>query len=170
MKCIRILVVGVFGLLLEGCVVGPKYTRAPVPMPHPDTYKELDGWKTAQPNDQAIKGKWWEIFNDKELNSLEDAVTVSNQNVKIVEARFREARAQVRYNRSFEFPTLTLAPTLVGERRSQNAPYFPSTTHSTGDYVLPVDLSYEVDVWGRVRRTVAAAREEAQATEGDLET
>jgi len=170
MKWIQILLVGTFGVLLEGCTVGPKYTKAPVPMPNPDTYKELDGWKTAQPNDQAVKGKWWELFNDSELNSLEDEVTVSNQNLKIVQARFREARAQVRYNRSFEFPTLTVAPSLVGERRSQNAPYFPSTTYSTGDYVLPFDLSYEVDVWGRVRRTVAAAREEAQATEGDLET
>ena len=170
MKYIRILLVGIFSLLLESCMVGPKYTKAPVPMPHPDVYKELDGWKTAQPNDQAVKGKWWELFNDSQLNSLEDEVTVSNQNLKIVQARFREARAQVRYNRSFEFPTLTVAPSLVGERRSRNSPYFPSTTYSTGDYVLPFDLSYEVDVWGRVRRTVAAAREEAQATGGDLET
>ena len=170
MKWARILLVGIFALLLEGCTVGPKYTKAPVPMPHPDAYKELDGWKTAQPGDQALKGKWWEIFNDPELNSLEDEVTVSNQNLKIIEARFREARAQIRYNRSFEFPTLTVAPSLVGERRSQNVPYFPSTTYSTGDYVLPIDLSYEVDVWGRIHRTVAAAREEAQATEGDLES
>lgn len=171
MKCVwQILMAGTLSLFLEGCMVGPKYTKAPVPMPNPDNYKEVDGWKTAQPNDQAIKGKWWEIFNDIELNSLEDEVTVSNQNLKIVEARFREARAQVRYNRSFEFPTLSVAPSLVGERRSQNIPYFPSTTYSTGDYVLPVDLSYEVDVWGRVRRTVAAAREEAQAAGGDLET
>jgi outer membrane protein TolC len=136
MKCFRILLVGILGLLLEGCAVGPKYAKAPVPMPHPDTYKELDGWKTAQPNDHAIKGKWWELFNDSELNSLENEVTVSNQNLKIVEARFREARALVRYNRSFEFPTLTVAPTLVGERRSQNAPYFPLIAPAITCYLL----------------------------------
>jgi NodT family efflux transporter outer membrane factor (OMF) lipoprotein len=170
MKWVGILLVGIFGLLLDGCMVGPKYTKATVPMPRPDAYKELDGWKTAQPSDQAIKGEWWQMFNEPELNSLEDEVNVSNQNLKIAEARFRESRAQVRYNRSFQFPTLTVAPSLAGERVSQNEPYFPTTTYSTGDYVLPVDLSYEVDVWGRVRRTVAAARQEAQATAGDLQT
>jgi NodT family efflux transporter outer membrane factor (OMF) lipoprotein len=170
MKRIRTLIVALVTLLLAGCTVGPKYVKPAVPIPPTDAYKELDGWKTAQPNDQTIKGKWWEIFNDPGLNSIEEQVTVSNQNLKIAEARFREARAQVRYNRSFQFPTLTIGPSIVGERRSQNAPYFPMTTYITGDYALPLDLSYEVDVWGRVRRTVAAAREEAQASAGDLET
>jgi NodT family efflux transporter outer membrane factor (OMF) lipoprotein len=170
MKRLAILLVGTFALLLEGCTVGPKYTKAPVPMPQPDTYKELDGWKTAKPSDQALKGNWWEIFNDPELNSLEEQVNVSNQDLKIFEARFREARAQVRYNRSFQFPTISIAPSITGERLSQNQPYFPVSTYNTGDYSLPVDLSYEVDVWGRVRRTVSAARKEAQATAGDLES
>jgi NodT family efflux transporter outer membrane factor (OMF) lipoprotein len=155
--------------LLEGCMVGPKYTKPTVPLAPTDSYKELDGWKTAQPNDQTFRGKWWELFGDPQLNALEEQVTVSNQNLKVAEARFEEARATVRFNRSAEFPTISIGASIDALRRSGHAPYFPST-HNSADFALPVDLSYEVDVWGRVRRTVAAAREEAQATAGDLQT
>jgi NodT family efflux transporter outer membrane factor (OMF) lipoprotein len=164
------IVLTILPLLFVGCTVGPKYVKPQVPLPPIDAYKELNGWKIAQPNDQTIKGKWWKVFDDEQLNSLEEEVTVSNQNLKQSEAQFREARAMVRYNRAAEFPTISTAPTIIGEHESQNRPYFPITTYSTGDYVLPFDLNYEVDLWGRVRRTVAAAREEAQATAGDLET
>lgn len=157
-------------LLFTGCMVGPKYTKPAVPAPTVDSYKEQDGWKAARPSDQLTRGKWWEIFGDASLNELEEQLTTSNQDLKTAEAHFRQARAMVRYNRASEFPTISTGPTLFGERNSQNRPYFPLTTYNTGDYVLPIDLSYEVDVWGRVRRTVAAAREEAQATAGDLET
>jgi NodT family efflux transporter outer membrane factor (OMF) lipoprotein len=155
--------------LLEGCVVGPKYAKPTVPTAPTDTFKELDGWKTAQPSDQKNRGKWWEIFDDPKLNTLEEQVSVSNQDLKVAEARFREARALVRFNRSAEFPTISTAPGISAVRDSAHAPYLPAT-HNTGDFVLPFDLSYEVDVWGRVRRTVSAAREEAQATAGDLQT
>jgi NodT family efflux transporter outer membrane factor (OMF) lipoprotein len=134
-----------------------------------DSYKELDGWKTAQPDDQTSRGKWWEIFGDPQLNALEEQVTVSNQNLKVAQARFDEARAAVRFNRAALYPTISVGPSITALRDSLHRPYFPST-HNSADFVLPIDLSYEVDVWGRVRRTVAAAREEAQATAGDLET
>jgi NodT family efflux transporter outer membrane factor (OMF) lipoprotein len=155
--------------LLVGCAVGPKYAKPTVPTAPTDAFKELDGWKTAQPSDQANRGKWWEIFDDPKLNALEEQVSVSNQDLKVAEARFREARALVRFNRSAEFPTISTAPGISAVRDSAHRPYF-STSHNTGDFVLPFDLSYEVDVWGRVRRTVSAAREEAQATAGDLQT
>jgi NodT family efflux transporter outer membrane factor (OMF) lipoprotein len=155
--------------LLEGCTVGPKYAKPSVPAAPTDTFKELDGWKTAQPSDQTARGKWWEIFGDPQLNALEEEVSVSNQNLKAAEARFSEARALVRFNRSAQFPTISTAPSISAVRDSAHRPYFPAT-HNTGDFVLPFDLSYEVDVWGRVRRTVSAAREEAQATAGDLQT
>ena len=155
--------------LLEGCTVGPKYAKPSVPAAPTDTFKELDGWKTAQPSDQTARGKWWEIFGDPQLNALEEEVSVSNQNLKAAEARFSEARALVRFNRSAQFPTISTAPSISAVRDSAHRPYFPAT-HNTGDLVLPFDLSYEVDVWGRVRRTVSAAREEAQATAGDLQT
>jgi NodT family efflux transporter outer membrane factor (OMF) lipoprotein len=159
-------------LLLAGCMVGPKYVKPTAPLPQPDAfkeYKELDGWKTAQPNDQAIRGNWWEIFADIELNSLEQQVAASNQDLKAAEARFREARAMIRFNRSYEFPTISAGASTASLRDSSNRPYFPAS-YPTGDFVLPFDLSYEVDLWGRIRRQVTSAREETQATAGDLET
>lgn len=169
MKSRWIIILGLAISLLEGCTVGPKYAKPTVPQAPTDSYKELDGWKTAQPSDQALKGKWWEIFGDPQLNALEEQVNVSNQTLKVAQARFEEARATVRFNRASLYPTISVSPSVSAIRRSGHAPYFPST-HNSADFVLPIDLSYEVDVWGRVRRTVAAAREEAQATAGDLET
>jgi NodT family efflux transporter outer membrane factor (OMF) lipoprotein len=156
-------------VVLTGCMVGPKYARPSVPTAPADTYKELDGWKTAQPSDQLQRGAWWEIFGDPQLNALEDQLTASNQDLKVAQARFQEARALVRFNRASLYPTISTAPGISSIRDSGNQPYLPGT-HNAGDFVLPFDLSYEVDVWGRVRRTIAASREEAQATAADLET
>jgi NodT family efflux transporter outer membrane factor (OMF) lipoprotein len=162
---------------LSACTVGPKYTKPPAPVPA--AYKELaanptqqmKGWKTAQPQDQVIRGKWWEIFNDPQLNGLEERVEVSNQNLKVAEAQFRQARALVRFYRAGYYPTLTVGPSITGERFSVNSPLFSSLEGKVyGDYVLPFDLSYEADVWGRIRRSVEAARASAQASAGDLET
>jgi NodT family efflux transporter outer membrane factor (OMF) lipoprotein len=138
----------------------------------PQSFKENDDWKPAQPGDQTLRGKWWEIFGDPQLNELEEEVTQSNQNLKVAEARFRQARAMIRFNRSAEFPTISTSPSIANERFSANQPYFPPglANNGTGAFTLPFDLSYEVDLWGRVRRTVSASREEAQATAADLET
>lgn len=151
------------------CTVGPKYARPNVPTAPTDTFKESDGWKTAQPSDQFQRGPWWEVFNDPELNKLETQLTASNQDLKVAEARYRQARATVRINRSALFPTISTNPGIDTIRDSAHQPYLQSTS-TTGEFVLPFDVSYEVDVWGRVRRTVAASREEAQATAGDFET
>src|SRR6185437_399434 len=96
--------------------------------------------------------------------------TISNQDLKVAEARFREARAMIRFNRASQFPTISVGPSVSSLRDSAHRPFFASSSSPTGDFVLPFDLSYELDVWGRVRRTVAAAREEAQASAADLET
>jgi NodT family efflux transporter outer membrane factor (OMF) lipoprotein len=165
-------------LLVSGCTVGPKYVKPTVPMAPafkeqaPDSYKGSDGWKQAQPSDQTLRGKWWEIFQDPQLNDLEEQVTTSNQDLKVAEARFRQARAQIRFNRSQLFPTITTSPSIVNERDSANGPYFPSSlaNNGTGAFSLPFDLSYEIDLWGRIRRTVSASREEAVATAADLQT
>jgi NodT family efflux transporter outer membrane factor (OMF) lipoprotein len=165
-----------FALLLSGCMVGPKYKTPVAPVPSgykeafPDSFKEGDGWKTAQPGDETLRGNWWEIFGDPELNRLEERLTVDNQNLKAADARFREARAMIRFNRASEFPTISTGPGISSERVSGNRPFFTTQPPASGDFVLPFDLSYEVDLWGRVRRTVNAAREEAQATAADLET
>jgi NodT family efflux transporter outer membrane factor (OMF) lipoprotein len=166
------------GLLLSGCMVGPKYVKPSVPMapafkePPPESFKEVDGWKPAQPGDQTLRGNWWEIFGDSQLNQLEEELTVSNQDLKVSEARFRQARAMIRFNRSAQFPTISTSPSVVNERESANAPYFPASAanNGTGNFTLPFDLSYEVDLWGKVRRTVNASREEAQASAADMQT
>jgi NodT family efflux transporter outer membrane factor (OMF) lipoprotein len=165
-------------LLSTGCMVGPKYAKPSAPTAPefkeqpPSSYKENDNWKAAQPDDQLLRGKWWEIFGDSQLDSLEDELTVSNQDLKVAEARLRESRAQIRFNRSFLAPTISASPSVSNERVSANQPYFPSSeaNNGTGNYTLPIDLSYEVDLWGRVRRTISASREEAQATAADLQT
>ena len=170
--------IGFFSLFLGGCMVGPKYVKPSVPMAPafkeqpPQSFKESDGWKPAQPGDQTLRGKWWEIFGDPQLNELEEEVPQSNQDLKVAEARFRQARSMIRFNRSAEFPTISTSPGIVNERFSANQPYFPASlaNNGTGAFTLPFDLSYEVDLWGRVRRTVSASREEAQASAADLQT
>ena len=172
---VAILAALTLALTLSGCMVGPKYARpsAPVPQayrePLPDSFKETKDWHVAHPEDRKLPAKWWEVFGDSQLNSLEEQVSVANQNLRAAEARFRQARAMIRYNRSAEFPTISTAPTVASVRDSANRPYFPSTlSGNTGDFVLPFDLNYELDLWGRVRRSVTAAREESQASAADL--
>src|SRR6202453_1949587 len=165
-------------LLLAGCVVGPKYQKPPVPVtpafrePPPESFKESGVWGISQPNAAALRGNWWEIFGDPQLNALEEEVTLSNQDLKVSEARFHQARAMIRFNRSAEFPTISTSPSITNERESANQPYFPASqaNNGTGAFTLPFDLSYEVDLWGRVRRTVSASKEEAQASAADLQT
>jgi NodT family efflux transporter outer membrane factor (OMF) lipoprotein len=165
-------------VVLEGCTVGPKYVKPTVPATptykeEPQaSFKESDQWQPAHPGDQTSHGNWWEIFGDPELNTLEEQIAGSNQNLKVAEARFREARAAIRFNRAAQFPTISTAPSASYVKSSDFSPNFPSKVQqsSKGDFVLPFDLSYELDLWGRVRRGVAAAREEAQATAADYET
>ena len=95
-------------LALAGCTVGPNYVRPPAVTP--EAFKEMDGWKKAEPADHLLRGKWWEIFNDPRLNALEEQVSISNQNVAAAEAQFRQARALVRVARSAYFPTATVGP------------------------------------------------------------
>jgi NodT family efflux transporter outer membrane factor (OMF) lipoprotein len=168
---LRISFVAITALLLAGCMVGPKYSKPAVPMtpaykePLPQSYKE---WKTAQPGDQTIRGNWWEIFGDPQLNSLEEQVAASNQSLKAAEARFAQARAMIRYNRAAKFPTISTAPSISSVHQSGNGP-FSTKSGTSADFVLPFDISYEVDLWGRVRRTVNAATNEAQAMAADMQ-
>src|SRR6202161_2552406 len=99
-------------LFSSGCMVGPSYKRPPAPVPVAFKEKPPDGWKEAQPNDAALKGKWWEIYNDPKLNALEEQVNISNQNVLVAEAQYRAARAEVQIARAGLFPTVTAGPTL----------------------------------------------------------
>lgn len=166
-------------LLLTGCMVGPKYVKPSVPLapaykePGPEAYKESATWQMAQPADAAQRGEWWKVFGDTQLNVLEPEVAANNQDLKAADARFREARALIRFNRASLYPTVGAAPFAGGVRESTYRPYFSISNaqgNGVGDILLPVDLNYEIDVWGRVRRTVSAAREEAQASAGDRQT
>jgi NodT family efflux transporter outer membrane factor (OMF) lipoprotein len=161
---------GLAALLFGGCMVGPEYTKPSAPMT--PAYKEADGWKAAEPSDNLPRGQWWAILGDPELQALEEQVADANQNLKIAEARLREARAMVRFNRAALFPTISTSFGASSIRDSANRPFVPPglNTGSSGDLLFSLDMSYEIDLWGRVRRTVAAARQEAQATAADLET
>jgi NodT family efflux transporter outer membrane factor (OMF) lipoprotein len=163
-------------LLATGCMVGPNYIRPSAPIApafkESSEWKQGDGWKVAQPNDTVLRGKWWELYGDTKLNELEEQVDPSNQTLKEAEANFRQARAAIRFNRAAEAPTIGVAPSISAVRASANQPYTsPSLVNNgTGDFTLPVDLSYEVDLWGRIRRTVTAAKEQAQASAAELDT
>jgi NodT family efflux transporter outer membrane factor (OMF) lipoprotein len=165
-------------LIMSGCTVGPKYALPSVPStpafkePGPETFKEMAGWKTAQPGDQALRGKWWELFQDQQLTALEEQVDGANQTLKQAEANFQAARFAIRVNRSKQAPTITAGPSVGAERLSVNQPYFnkAAATAGTGDFTLPFDLNYEVDLWGRVRRSVTASIEQTQASAADMET
>jgi len=108
----------VVALLLAGCTVGPKYhPPSPTPQAPPPSYKEsptqfpeAGEWKVAQPQDAMLRGKWWEIYNDPELNELEDKLNVNNQNIKQAFENFMEARAVVREAHAQFYPTITAAP------------------------------------------------------------
>jgi NodT family efflux transporter outer membrane factor (OMF) lipoprotein len=156
-------------LSLAGCTVGPDYRRPAAEVPA--TYKETENWKPAQPNDQNLAGNWWEMFQDPQLNALEQQVNVSNQNLKAAEAQYTQARATLRYYRADYYPTLSGGVSASRNKISNNRP--PSTTTNGvtyNDFQMPFELSYEADVWGRVRRNVESYRDQAQASAADLAT
>ncbi len=168
---------GTLAVLLAGCTVGPTYETPTTPVTDsfkeatPADYKTAGVWSPAQPNDAASKGKWWKIFGDPKLDALEDQLTDSNQNLKIADARFREARALIGFARASQFPTISTGVSASSVQESAHQPYvIVPNPPSLGQFELPFDLSYEIDLWGRVRRQVSAAREEAQASAADLET
>jgi NodT family efflux transporter outer membrane factor (OMF) lipoprotein len=162
--------IAIAALQLTGCVVGPKY-HAPA-VQAPPAYKELGDWKPAQANDQNLGGTWWTIFQDPQLDALEQQINVGNQNLKAAEAQYRQARAVLRYYRADYYPTITAGLSATRTRNSTNRPPPNSIFNgiSYNDFVLPFDVSYQADVWGRVRRNVESYREQAQASAADLAT
>jgi NodT family efflux transporter outer membrane factor (OMF) lipoprotein len=162
---------------LTGCNFAPRYKRPATPAPAaykeltPESAKQVDGWKTATPNDNALRGKWWEVFNDSRLNALEDQVNVSNQTVAAAVANFFAARAVVKQNVSQFFPTVTANPSVTRSRQSaaRSSVGVSSNSLTLTEFSLPIDASWEPDFWGRVRNAVRASRFEAQATLADLE-
>jgi len=163
---------------LAGCRVGPQYVRPAAPLAPefkealPGNFKPVEGWKQAQPSDAQLKGDWWTLYNDPQLNTLEAQIDPGNQTLKQAEENFRAARAAVRFSRASEAPTIGVGPSVGAVRDSNHQPYLnvSGANDGYGDFILPFDLDYEIDLWGRVRRTVAQSREEAQVSAADLET
>jgi len=162
----RLFVVVPAMFLLAGCAVGPKYKTPYVPTP--PAFKEVGDWKTAQPSDQNLGGNWWEIFQDPQLSALEQQINVSNQNLKAAVAQYQEARAALRYARADYYPTISTAPSATRQRYSDNRLGSAARGTTFNDFVLPVNLSYQANAWGRVSKNVESYREQAQASAADL--
>ena len=162
----QLLLLGATVLFFAACAVGPKY-KAPA-VPAPPAYKEVGDWKTAQPSDQNLGGNWWEIFQDPQLNVLEQQIDVSNQNLKAAVAQYQEARAALRYARADYYPTVTTNPSAARQRYSANRPLSLGNGKTFNDFVVPIDFSYQVNAWGRVSKNVESFREQAQASAADL--
>jgi NodT family efflux transporter outer membrane factor (OMF) lipoprotein len=170
---------------VAGCNVGPKYTppamtAPPVYKESPAQFKETDTWTVAQPQDATLRGKWWEIYNDPELNQLEEQLNIDNQNIREAFENFMQARALVREARSQFFPTATIGPSYTASRSSgtlkspasSNTTKGSSANSSSGsqsqEFSLPADVSWAPDLWGRVRNTVHASQYTAQVSAADL--
>ena len=158
-------------LALAGCAVGPNYKRPAAEVP--DAWKGEGPWQTATPKDAIPKGNWWEIYNDPSLNGLEQDLVQANQSLKAAQDRLLQARALARVASAGFFPTLTADPGGQRQRLSGNRPLSgasPSqvTTTTQNNFVVPFDVSYEVDLFGSVRRNLEAANASLQATAADL--
>ena len=177
-------------LCLAGCMVGPRYHRPDAtPQPPPASYKESPTqvqdpgpWKVAQPKDAMLRGKWWEIFNDPELNSLEDQLNINNQNIKQFFENFMAARALVAQARSQLYPTIGTTPSISRSQSSGNTGNLTATTGTGGTgtstttagrqtslFALPADVTWAPDLWGRIRSQIHAAQYNAQLSAADLE-
>jgi NodT family efflux transporter outer membrane factor (OMF) lipoprotein len=173
----------VIAILLAGCTVGPKYHKPVATVqPPPSSYKESPtnftdsgDWKVAQPQDAMLHGKWWEIYNDPELNALEEQLNINNQNIKQAFENFMAARTLVAQARSQLFPTVGTTPSY---QRSFSSSNLHGSTGSTGAtsggkqtqiFTLPVSASWEPDLWGKVRNTIHEAQYNAQLSAADLE-
>ena len=153
--------------ILSACTVGPNYVRPKVETP--PSFKEVEGWKKAEPQDNIPRGSWWTIYNDQQLNALEEQVNISNQNLAAAEAQYREALALVQVARAAYFPTVTAGPSASRLRTSANAPGSQGVSSTNSDYLLTGQVSWQPDLWGKVRRQVESSKASVQASDADLE-
>jgi NodT family efflux transporter outer membrane factor (OMF) lipoprotein len=161
----KILIVSLF--LLTGCVAGPDYRRPEVGVPA--QFKEMEGWRTAQPSDALPRGLWWQMFGDEELDKLIARVELSNQNIRVAEARLRQARSLADQARSGLFPTVE-ASASASRNQSPSLPNQPSfASGPVNNFNVGLNASWELDLWGRVRRSVEAGEADFQASAEDLE-
>ncbi len=149
---------------LIACAVGPDYQRPALPVPA--AYKEGKLWKEAQPRDNEIRGGWWTVFNDNDLNALVEEVTISNQSLAQAEAQYRQALTLVQGARANAYPRITVSPTAT---RSRSAMSSATGSETTSQFSLPFNAAWTVDIWGRVRRQVESSVAGAQASAANLQ-
>ncbi len=153
---------------LTGCMIGPNYKRPSAPTA--PAFKEVAGWQPAQPADSQIRSNWWKAYHDPDLDAYEAQVDVSNQNLKLAVTEFTQARATIQINRANLFPFLGAGVGVMRQRFSYNsATYFPGVSNQYNSFNLPLEVSWEPDFWGRVRRSVAQAKANAQASAADVQ-
>ncbi len=164
------LAAALLALGISACSFAPPY-KTPDSAPSATAYQESGNWKAAEPLDAATRGSWWSVFQDPPLDALESQAGTANQDLQASYARLLQARAATRIARADLFPTLNVGSSAVRSRTSVNSPRFPLHTEPVGNnFDLEADFSYEVDFWGRVRNTVAAAKANQQASAADLAT
>jgi NodT family efflux transporter outer membrane factor (OMF) lipoprotein len=175
---LRVLYAGALCAMLVGCNVGPKYIPPAVTAPaaykeSPAQFKETGGWAVAQPQDAALRGKWWEIYNEPELNALEEQLNIDNQNIRQAFENFMQARALVREARSQYFPTVSVGGSYTRSQTSSNVGSATGSGSTGGKqsqlFALPAEVSWEPDLWGKVRNAVHASQYNAQLSAADLE-
>lgn len=155
--------IGLVAAALSACAIGPDYKRPEAPTA--PAYKEAGDWLSATPSDNAPRGAWWEAFQDPQLNELEKQVVISNQTLAQAEAQYRQATALLRQTRAGFLPTISAGASV---QRSGGNNSSTGTAVIGNRYSLSLDASWELDLWGRVRRSVEASAAEAKASEADL--
>ncbi len=157
-------------MLFSGCAVGPDYQR-PEATTIPDAYVGPGTeWKIAAPRAHVPRGNWWEMFGDPQLNQLEEDAMAANQDLKAAASRFEQARAAADVSESALFPRLGVSVLDVDQRDSKNRPVGGKPDQTYNTLTVPFDFSYELDLWGRVRRSVESATAQAQAGADDVES
>jgi outer membrane protein, multidrug efflux system len=166
----RVFVLALALMLFSGCAVGPDYQR-PEATTIPESYAGPGhDWKIAAPQAHLPRGNWWEIFGDAELNQLEAETMAANQDLKVAVSRFAQARAVANVAESALFPRLGVSALQVDQRDSKHRPVGGKPDQTYDTLTVPFDFSYEIDLWGRVRRSVEAATAQAQASADDVES
>jgi len=155
-------------VLVSGCMVGPDYVRPTAPVP--EAYRETAGWKRAEPRDALARGRWWEMFGDRELDALAARVEVSNQNIRLAEANFRQAQALAEQARAGLFPTVGAGASAIRSKSPSlsNQPSF--ATGAVNNFNANLNAGWELDLWGKVRRGIESGEANWQASAADLES
>ena len=166
----RLIVLSLLAAGLAGCSLAPAY-QVPEAPPPAGSYQESPDWKQAQPADALVRGKWWQVYGDDGLNALQDKVSVGNQSLQAALARLQQARAQAEFAGASRYPTVDARAGVTRSRTSVNSPGFKPGAEPVGNnYNLGLDLSYELDVFGRVRNQASAAEAGRQASAADVAT